>query len=301
MSLTLELVPQFPPEVPVGAGMRFKARISDAAGSDLRGGVVTVSAGANPLAMRAVAEHHDGINETADFSITAPDRLDEFTWLLRFAPGQQAATEAECVLPVTFRTTPVVTSLAVWDVPSPVAAGSRFAIKVGAKSAGSCSLGGAEIAVMDERGAILGRGKLSASPWPDTDALHWAEIALTAPMETKPASWRVTFTAPALALPHADSGAGFSFAVVAPPAHRLSVTVVDDEESPVEDVMVALGPYRAATDAAGSAQIDVPAGRYTFAISKPTYEAAPTSIEIGADTKVRVAMKRLPEEVKVWG
>ena len=60
------------------------------------------------------------------------------------------------------------------------------------------------------------------------------------------------------------------------------------------------GPYRAATDAAGLAQIETPAGNYSLAVWKSGFEASPMAIEIAADTHVQVELKRLQEEITVW-
>jgi hypothetical protein len=71
--------------------------------------------------------------------------------------------------------------------------------------------------------------------------------------------------------------------------------------APIQDVQVALGPYRAATDKAGRAHIETPAGTYDLAVWKSGFEAAPKTIEVTADLSVRVELTRLPEEVKAWG
>jgi hypothetical protein len=82
----------------------------------------------------------------------------------------------------------------------------------------------------------------------------------------------------------------------------LTIRVVErDVAAPVADVQVALGPYRAATDAAGRAQIEAPAGSFELAVWKTGFEAAPVAVEITADAEVQVEMTRLPEEVKAWG
>jgi hypothetical protein len=219
-------------------------------------------------------------------------------------PAQEIAgvAYAESAVTVASRTRPHQTSLAVWAVPSPVRIGERFAVTVGAKSSGACALGGATVDVCDESGAVTGRGTLGDTPWPKTRALYWTEITLPAPSRDGLFCWTARFAAAELELPHEGSFAEFSFATVKRPEHRLTVTAVErDIAAPVGDVQVALGPYRAATDAAGLAHIEAPAGTFELAVWKSGFEAAPMAVEIAADASVRIELTRLPEEVKAWG
>jgi hypothetical protein len=180
---------------------------------------------------------------------------------------------------------------------------SFFRIKVGAKSSGGCALDGAKVEVRDANDKAVGHGRLGETPWPDTSALYWTEIALTAPPDDGFLCWSVAVAAPELKLPHVGASTTFSFTAVKPPAHRLTVKAIDTESaSPIADVLVGLGPYRAATDDAGLANIAAPAGRYNLALWKATFEAAtPITVALDADTLLQVELKRLPEEVKGWG
>jgi hypothetical protein len=300
--VSLAIAKPVPAEVPVGADVMLQVTVACAAGSDLRGGRVNILAQEQVVASRELIEYRDGCNETDEFAVPAPDRLGEFTWTLLF-PRQQIAGVAyqESSLPVSFRTKPLRTSLAVWEVPSPVQIGDRFPIKVGAKSSGACALGGAKIDILDETGAKIGHGTLGDAPLAGTSALYWSEIGLAAPPRTGMFSWTATIAAEELKVPHAGASTTFSFVAVKPPEHRLTVKVIEcASAAPLEDVQVGLGPYRAATDAAGLAQIETPAGNYRLAVWKSGFEAPPLSIEIAADTRVQVELKRLPEEVKVW-
>ena len=222
--MSLELVQPVPAQVPVGADVVLKVRASDAGGSDLRGGFVNVMAADGDVTARALTEYRDGCNETDGLSVKAPERLGAFTWRVKF-PRQEIDRVAyeESLLPVSFETVPHQTSLAVWAVPSPVRIGERFRIKVGAKSSGACELTGAKVEILNGAGAKVGHGMLGDSPWPGTDALYWAEIDLQAPLEDGTTSWSVTFAALEPKLPHVGASTKFSFAVVKPPEHRLTV------------------------------------------------------------------------------
>jgi len=179
------------------------------------------------------------------------------------------------------------TSLAVWDIPAAIAAGEHFAVKVGAKSSDGCVLGGCRIEVLDQSGAVLAQGALGPSPWPGTDALFWSEIELCAPSAPGVVS---------LAVRCDDSAASpFSVAVVAAPAHVVTVTVAACG-GPVADAIVRAGPVRATTDAAGSARLHLAKGRHELAVWKAGYDAPPTPVEVEADAAVAIEAAVVPED-----
>jgi hypothetical protein len=296
----LEVVPPMPAELPVGTSVSFKVRVSGTA-ADLRGARVEVVASEYLVATPALAEHGDGFTETAAIAVRAPATLGTYALVIVF-PRQQIGGDVfeACELPIAFATVPHKTSVAVWGVPSPVEAGGKLAVTVGIKSAGGCELRGAAVDVTDEAGTALGRARLGDTPWPGT-GLYWAEIALVAPARTGTHSWRAAFPAQEARLAHDASSAAFSFAVVPPPEHRLTVQVTEAEgTAPLAGVELALGPYRAATDAMGTARLDVPAGRFSLAVWKSGYEGAPTDVEVAGDLALQVEMKRVPQEPAIW-
>jgi hypothetical protein len=69
---------------------------------------------------------------------------------------------------------------------------------------------------------------------------------------------------------------------------------------PLAGVELALGPYRAATDAMGTAHLDVPAGPFSLAAWKAGFEGAPTDIKVAGDLSLQVEMKRVPQEPAIW-
>ena len=87
------------------------------------------------------------------------------------------------------------TSIAVWGVPSPVAADGRFTVRVGVKCAAGCPLTGQPVAVRNEAGAGVGRGRLGAAPEPGTRALYRTDLTLTAPAREGIHAWTVVFAA----------------------------------------------------------------------------------------------------------
>ena len=186
------------------------------------------------------------------------------------------------------------TSLAVWDVPSAVAAGEHFAVKVGAKSSAGRELGGRGIEVLDGAGRVIARGALGTSPWPGTDALYWGEVELCAPSTPGLAALSAAFSALGLD-GHDGTSAPFSVAVVAAPEHVLTVTVADDGGGAVEGAIVRSGPVRATTDATGRARLHLAKGRHELAVWKAGYEAPPTPFTVAADAAVTVEAQRVPE------
>jgi hypothetical protein len=298
--VSLEVVPPVPAELPVGTTVSFKVRVSGT-DADLRGTRVEVIASEYLVATPALAEHGDGFTETAAIAVRAPATLGAYALVIVF-PRQQIGRDVleECELPVAFETVPHKTSVAVWGVASPVEAGGRLAATVGVKSAGGCDLRGAAVEISDEAGAVVGRGRLGDTPWPGT-GLYWAEIALVAPARAGTHSWRAAFPAQDVKLEHEASSAAFGFAVVPPPEHRLTVKVMDAEgAAPLADVELALGPYRAATDAMGTARLDIPAGLFSLAVWKSGFEGAPTDVEVTGDLSLQIEMKRVPQEPAIW-
>jgi hypothetical protein len=299
--LSLELAEPVPPQVPVGADVVLQVRVSGAA-CDLSGGRVEVVAGEEIVATAQLIAFRDNFNETAAFMVTAPAGVGAFSWTIRFPPQEIGgfAYEASALL-VSSQTRPHRTSLAVWSVPSPVRTADRFAVTVGAKSSSACALGGAKIEIRNETGAPVGQGILGDSPWPGTDALYWTEIMLAGPSREGLQRWSVAFAATDLGLPHLGSSAEFGFTVIRPPEHRVAVAVTESDAAiPVEETQIALGPYRAATDKAGMAHIEVPGGTYDLAVWKSGFEPASRIVEIAADVSVQLRLMRRPKELTVW-
>ena len=187
------------------------------------------------------------------------------------------------------------TSLAVWDVPSAVAAGERFAVKVGVKSSAECALGGRAVEVLDESGAVSASGRLGDVPWPGTAALFWTEVELRAPLALGLATLAARFDAAELDPPHQSAWSSFSVAIVGRPEHSLIVTVAASGR-PIEEACVRLGALRAMTDAAGRAEIKLAKGRYELSVWKTGFDTAAVPLVIDADALVEVEARPQPED-----
>ena len=190
----LELSQSVPPEVAAGTEIAVTVKVWCSCGCDLRGGSVAVKAAEETVATAELTECHDGRSETSGLTIKVPAQLGEYAWSI-LVPRRKirGVVHKRSALPISFRTMPHATSLAVWGNPSPVVVGNPFKIKVGAKSSGACELQGAQIEIQDETGARIGVGTLGDTAWVETDALYWTEVDLTAPMKVGVASWSARF------------------------------------------------------------------------------------------------------------
>src|SRR6266849_175033 len=132
-STKIEVSEPVPSEVAVGAEIILKVKVSCDAGCDLRGLPVKVTAPDGVVVTSEPATHDAEINETKTITLMSPQRVGEHAWSVVFPPHEiEGVLHEQSTLPISVRTTPHTTSLAVWDIPSPVVMGDRFEIKVGA-------------------------------------------------------------------------------------------------------------------------------------------------------------------------
>jgi hypothetical protein len=294
---TIEVIEPAPPEVPAGADIVLKIKVSCAAGCDLGGMPVRVMAadgtvlGSEPATCAAQ-------DETTDITLEAPCRVGEHTWSVVFGPHEVAGVRHdEASLPVRISTIPNAASLAVWAIPSPVVMGEKFAIKVGAKSSGDIPLTGGTVGVCDESGAVVACGNLGETPLPGTSALYWTDIELLAPVREGMCAWSVTFAPQELELPHECASTAFSVSIVRRPEHRLTIKVIEKvTAAPIADAQVRLGVFRATTDGAGLAEVDMPKGVYDLNVWKVGYEAPAKTVQLNDNVFVEVEVVSLPEE-----
>lgn len=187
------------------------------------------------------------------------------------------------------------TSLAIWGIPGLVVINQQFTVRIGAHCSERCQLAGQLVEVRDPEGRTAARGRLSDTPLPDTETLYWTEIGLRAPLMEGVSSWSAVFAASPMEAPHEGAVAGFTLRTAAPPDHRVAVAVVIERtETPVEDVEVQLGPYRATTDANGLANLDVPKGTYELSTRKHGYAIEPRTVEVDGDRCVRLESVVVP-------
>lgn len=291
-AIEVELCEPLPEEVPVSGEIVLKLNVSCPQGCDLRTLPLTITGPDGQTSTIPPGEF------PREIRLGVPQQIGEHAWSIAFPShtGDDGVHEG-CTLPLRLRARPHATSLAVWAVPSPVVAGERFRIMVGAKSSAGCALEGKPIEVKDEAGTVAAQGSLGATPWPGTSALYWTEVELSAPAQEGLAWWSANFAGTAIDTPHEGSSSRFSIAVVRPAEHRLTVAVLEKEsKAPVEDVQIRLGAYRAATDPSGHAEVAMPKGSYELTVWKVGYDAPGQIVDISADTSITIEAVVVPPE-----
>jgi hypothetical protein len=127
--------------------------------------------------------------------------------------------------------------------------------------------------------------------------LYWTEIELPAPALEGLFWCAASFAADEIDIPHECASSKFSVAIVKPPEHRLTVEVLEkDTHAPIEDAQVRLGPYGAATDPSGQAQVAMPKGAFDLTVWKVGYEAPSMRVDVQDDVTVRVEAVIVPPE-----
>ena len=142
----LEVNEPTPIEAAVGSSVVVRLRASCPAGRARSGMAAKLLSPDGSEASPAFAKHDAAISETGDILLKVPPRIGEHIWRFVLPAHQLARTQyEEAVLDVRVRGRPQASSLAVWDVPSPVIVGAPFKVKIGAKSSADCGLKGRDV------------------------------------------------------------------------------------------------------------------------------------------------------------
>jgi hypothetical protein len=312
-AIELDLFEALPAELDMAAPFWLDVALSVKPGCDLTGaayrvldGAMVVAEGVLPPIIRFDPDSNDcdprnGPIDRRDhvrIALGAPRALGAFQWRL-VLPAQDLGgiVLAEAALTFGFSTGQHRTSLAAWDVPSPVTAGEKFVLKVGAKCTACCALSGRQVELRDHLGDLLGVGHLGEAVWPGADGLYWTEIEALAPGDEGLHAVTVMFPARDHALPHQGAAAAFSFMVAAPGRHRVSVAVVERETgAPIPEAQVRLGVYRTASDQAGIARFTAPSGSHRLFVWKAEFAVPEQVIDVACDLDLRIEAEALPPE-----
>ena len=297
-----EVIQSAPPEVDAGTDIALKVRVSCPSGCDLRGETVRITAQDGSVAKEAGLTGFDGeINETDEFTVKAPIELGECAWSVVFPAHEVGGgCHEESSMPVLFNVKPHKTSMAVWDLASPVIMNSRFKIRVGVKCSAECNLMDKKIGIYGPKGKKVATGVLGGGPWPGTSALYWSEVELEAPSAEGYYRWRVKFGKPDLELPHEGAAYSFAFRTARQPEHVVIVEVIDkDTKTAIKNARVTLRsagtPYRERTDDGGVARVSVPKGEYKLSVLMDDYKDFQTTAEVTGDATVKAELLVAPK------
>jgi hypothetical protein len=305
----------FPEIVHCGAPFTFTIALETDSGCDLSGspfritnesGAIVCSGELPPIVhitpeSDAYDPRHGPVDmrDAAEITVTAPARIGTFAWTFTLPERViEDIRHAEAWLLLRFTTKEHATSLAIWDNPTPVTIGSRFSFKVGAKCTAGCSLMGETVEILNADGEVVAQVVLSEASWQGTKGLHWATVEASVSAAVGHSCWSVRMATPERGLPHGKSSpATFSFVTMNPPEHHVAIEIVEQATgAPVPDAQVRLGPCRAATDKAGSARFQVPAGEFRVTIWKKNHEAPERILRVDRDLALRIEAKVVPEE-----
>jgi hypothetical protein len=311
--IELDLSEPLPAVLDLGAPFTLAVALVTPSGCDLTGAAFKVLQGETVVAEGVVpqivrhdpeSDDHDPRNgplETrhiARITLIAPREIGYYQWTL-LLPAQEIGgkAHAEASLNFSFRTDEHKTSLATWDVPSPVVAGERFVVKVGAKCTACCALHGQHVELRDERGSVLAVGKLGETLWPGAEGLYWTALEAVAPAAEGLCHWAIAFSAAGPELPHQGASATLSFITVGPALHQVSVAIVERETAaPIGDAQVRLGFHRSATDETGIARFTVSPGKHRLFVWKAGHAAPEQVVEVGQDLDLLVETETLPKK-----
>lgn len=283
-----------PLDVEVGTTIDLRAQVSCPSGCDLRGRTIAVTAPDGTVTTHPLAEHAFTLTETGELTIAVPPVAGTYAWTLRLVRDDGAVpAHDERTVTLTTHARPHRTSAAVWDVPSPVAMGGTFTLKVGLTCAAGCCLTGQVVTVHDAGGRVIGLGRLGDHVWPGTAGLYWAEVEVTSPSAAGAVECVARFDGGTLRLDHAGASAPFGLVADRPPQHHVTIVVHgEDTGAPIDGADVRIGAYRAVTDASGVARVALPAGAFELQIWSNGYERGPMPLAVTADLVVEVTARR---------
>jgi hypothetical protein len=311
--IELDLFEALPAELDRCAPFSLAVALTTKSGYDLTGAAYTVlygdeivAAGVLPPIVRfdPDSNDYDPRNRRIDkrdhvrIALTAPRELGAFQWTL-VLPEQKlgGVALAEATLTFSFSTGEHKTSLAAWDVPSPVVAGEKFSVKVGAKCTACCPLHGRQVELRDENGHILATGQLGESVWPATEGLYWTELEARAPDDEGLHDCSVAFPACDDGLPHQAASAALAFVTVPPGRHQVRVAIVErDTRAPIAEAQVRLGYHRGATDEAGVARFTASSGSHRLFVWKADFSAPEQIVDVEQDLELIVEAEALPKD-----
>lgn len=184
------------------------------------------------------------------------------------------------------------TSMAVWNVPTPIEFGVRFNPRIGVRCDDGCVLSGATVEVLDGAGKRVATGTLGPDPWGGTTDLYWTEVEMRAPVDGGYHGWSAGFPQGSVAnFQHIEASQRFGLSTTKPPECTVTVGVTDENTRlPVDSAYVRLGLHTTYTDESGVAKVALPRDRYEFVVWKSKHKIHRTTIAIAKDEDLRVEL-----------
>ena len=287
-------------ELDAGTDIALKVKVSCSLACDLRGKTVNIIAQDAVVAEEIELTTFEGTdNETDEFVVRSPIEPGEYTWMAVFpAQETEGVLHEESSAPFSFVVKPHTTSIAVSGIPSPIALGNEFRIKVEVKCSAGCKLAGQEIEIYDQQGAKVATATLGDVPSPDATALSCAEVTLEAPNIEKRYRWTARFPKPDLELAHEEAFCTFAFGTARQPEHVVTIEAIDkNTKAPIKNAKVILRPrlyrgaaYKSRTDEDGVARVNMPTGNYQLYVSREGKETFLPTVEITGDVTIKAEL-----------
>jgi len=285
-------------EIDAGAEFTVTPRVSCPQGCDLRGQQVSIRHRDDTELASAPLTARDGeAYVTSPLTVRAPLDMGEQIWRAVLPAAEtDGVVHEEISTEFSFVAKAHAAHVNAWGLPSAVAAGERFTLKVGVKCSAACRLAGRLLGVFDHEGARIGSARLAEDVWPGTSALYFAEVDVVAPLTAGDYTWHARTFESDSGVPHAAGSCAFAVRVVSPPDHEVTVEAIDcEQQTPIEGAHVLLHPYRAFTDDKGVATIKVARGRYRLVVSGFKYIAYQNVIDVAGDVTTRAELRAEPE------
>jgi hypothetical protein len=294
-----------PDVVDAGSDITLRVSVSCSPACDLRGHTLRIKDDTGADAGSVELTEFNGTTSTsAEFVVKAPLTPGPHAWVAVCpAVVRESVSYAETSAPLSFTVKPHTTHVVAWDIPSAIAVGERFSIKVGIKCAHECDLTNSEFVVFDHEGAQVATGKLSRDRWPGTTALYFAGVELEAPETEDLYTWSVKGPSTALGTTsesdapaaHATGSASFGVRVVKQPDYLVTVEAVDREsQTPLMGARVVMHPYKVVTDERGIAEVRVAKGTYRLFVSQTSYVTFGVPLDVTADVTTRAELDLEP-------
>lgn len=280
-----------------GADLTLIARVSCLDFCDLRGTKVRMRSSSGEAWEEEIVAFNGAENETCEIAVSVGPDVGAYSWTATYrdAGDDGRPAHSEVTSTVSFEYRPHAVSLATWGALLPAVVGQTVIVRVGAKCANGCRLGGAGFRVCDDGGREVAAGVLGEAPREGTDGLYGAEVSFAAPEEL--GVHRYTMMLDAFD-GHNEARSTFAFLVIEEPSCKIDVTVTDEDAGdPIASARVSLHPFVETTGSDGRTVLPADIGKGTLRVVAEDYEDELLSLVVAGDTELHVALKRKPEDV----